>query len=164
MWPGDRGISCHVTISSPCRSLCRPSAIRYPRQIHHMRRESDTAEVVNGLVGERGEPQPELVGPHRRGAGAIRIEVELALFDPVLHLAAGAIELLVKRSGRPAVRLQGGDDEAGIGLTTAPFRLADDAPPPGPAIPGRPQEVTEHPLWIAGRLADPASFVEGLGD
>src|SRR5512143_2582805 len=52
--------------------------------------QADAAQRGQQHVGERGEPQPELVGPHRRGAGAIRIEVELALFDPVLHLAAGA--------------------------------------------------------------------------
>ena len=49
----------------------------------------------HGRGGRRGRGG----GAHRGGRGAIRIEVELALLDPVLHLAASAVDLLVEILG-----------------------------------------------------------------
>ena len=43
-------------------------------------------------VGKRGEPEPELVGPHGGGTGAVGIKVELALLDAVFHLAALTVD------------------------------------------------------------------------
>ena len=53
--------------------------------------EADAAQRRDEHVGHRGEPQPQLVGAHGGGAGAIGEEVELAFLDAVLHLAAGAV-------------------------------------------------------------------------
>jgi hypothetical protein len=64
--------------------------------------EADPPQRRQQQVGERGEPQPELVGAPPRGAGAVGKEIELAFLDPVLPLAAGAVELFVERAGRPA--------------------------------------------------------------
>ena len=71
-------------------------------------RQADPAQRLEQHVGERGEPQAQLVGAHGRGRGAIGEQVELLLLDPVLHLAAGAVDLLVEGAGvdlgRPAAR------------------------------------------------------------
>ena len=44
--------------------------------------QADPAQGAEQDIGHRIEPQAQLVGPHRGGRGAIRIEVELALLDP----------------------------------------------------------------------------------
>ena len=41
----------------------------------------------------------QLVGPHRGRRGPICIEIELTLLDPVLHVAAGAVDLFIKIAG-----------------------------------------------------------------
>ena len=61
--------------------------------------QADAAQRLEQHVGHRGEPQPQLVGAHGRGRGAIGEQVELLLLDPVLHLAAGAVDLLVEGAG-----------------------------------------------------------------
>ena len=45
--------------------------------------ESDATQGADQNVGERSEPKPQLIGPHGVGAGAVGIQVELALFDTV---------------------------------------------------------------------------------
>src|SRR5260370_26233092 len=57
--------------------------------------EADAAQGAQQHIGHRGKPQPQLVGAHCFGRGTIGIKVELALLDPVFHLAARAVELLV---------------------------------------------------------------------
>ena len=56
----------------------------------------DAAQRADQHIGHRGEPQSQLIGAHRLGRGAVCVEVELAFLDAVLHLAAGAIELLIE--------------------------------------------------------------------
>jgi len=52
-------------------------------------------------VGQRSKPQPLLVGPHprrrlsRKADRPIEEQIELAFLDAVLHVAAGAIDVLV---------------------------------------------------------------------
>ena len=58
--------------------------------------EADATQGAEQHIGHRGEPQAELVGPHGGGRGAVGEEVELAFLDAVLHLAAGAVEVLVE--------------------------------------------------------------------
>ena len=60
--------------------------------------EADAPERAEQNVGERGEPEPQLVGAHGRRRGAVGEQVALAFLDPVLHLAAGAVELLVEEA------------------------------------------------------------------
>ena len=58
--------------------------------------QADAAQGAEQHIGHRGEPQAELVGAHGRGRGAVGEQVELALLDAVLHLAARAVDLLVE--------------------------------------------------------------------
>ena len=59
---------------------------------------ADAAQGAEQDVGHRGEPQPQLIGAHRRRRGAVGEQVDLAFLDAVLHLAAGAIDLLVEKA------------------------------------------------------------------
>ena len=61
--------------------------------------EPDPPERLEQDVGEGREPQPELVGAHGGGGGATGEQVELLLLDPVLDLAAGAVDVLVEGAG-----------------------------------------------------------------
>ncbi len=45
--------------------------------------EADAPERAEQHIRHRGEPQPELVGAHRRRRRAVGQEVELAFLDPV---------------------------------------------------------------------------------
>src|ERR671913_148348 len=65
-------------------------------------------------IGHGGEPKPELVGPHRRRRGPVRKQVALTLLDAVLHVASGAIDLLIKVSGPDLPWLERGHDEARV--------------------------------------------------
>ena len=84
-------------------------------------------------IGERGKPQPQLVGPHGRGRGAVGEQIELALLDAVLHLAARAIDLLVEVPGLELLERQRGDHKAWIGFAAGPLGLGDDAALAAPA-------------------------------
>ena len=58
------------------------------------RLQADPPQRRQQHVGHRGEPQPELVGPHGPARGPVGEQIELAFLDAVLHLAAGAVEPL----------------------------------------------------------------------
>ena len=47
-------------------------------------------------VGKRREPHAQLVGAHRRRRHAVAEQIGLRLLDPVLHLAALAVDVLVE--------------------------------------------------------------------
>ena len=69
---------------------------------------------------------------------------------PVLHLAAGAVDLLIEKA---AVRLglaERGDDETRVGLALGPFRLADHATAARPAVERGIAEVLEAAGGLAG--------------
>ncbi len=116
-------------------------------------READAPDRAEENIGERGEPEPELVGAHGRGRGAVGEQVALAFLDPVLHLAAGAIDLLVEKAAVGPGLAERGDDEARVGLALGPFRLADDAPPARPTVERGVAEVLEAAGGLAGRFA-----------
>src|ERR1700691_2246444 len=61
-------------------------------------READAPDRAQENIGERGEPEPELVGAHGRCRGPIGEQVALAFLDPVFHLAAGAVDFLVEEA------------------------------------------------------------------
>ena len=50
-------------------------------------RQADPAQRAHQHVGERREPQSQLIGPHGRRRGAVGKQVKLAFLDAVLHLA-----------------------------------------------------------------------------
>ena len=60
--------------------------------------ESDAPQCAHEYVGHRSEPQAQLVGPHGRRRGAVGVEVELTFLDAVLHVAAGAVDVLIEPS------------------------------------------------------------------
>src|ERR671910_3586968 len=122
--------------------------------------EADAAQCAEQDIGHGGEPQPQLVGAHggRRGAGGE--QVQLAFLHPVLHVAAGAVDALVERTGVAFAGLERGDDEARVGLAAGPLGLADDASSARPAVEGGPAEVAEAP----GGLACPGRVVLGPGE
>src|SRR5437667_7016195 len=96
--------------------------------------EPDPAQGAQQDISHRVEPQAQLVGPHRGGRGAIRIEVELALLDPGLHVAAGAVDPLLKTPALALLASGRGDDETTTGL---PLRRSVPGHDRTPAPPGR---------------------------
>ena len=115
--------------------------------------QSDAAQGAQQHIGHRGKPQAQLVCPHGGGRGAIGIKIKLTLLDPVLHVAAGAVDLFVKIAGLAFGTRERGDDEARIGLVFCPFRLRHDPALATPAAPRRPPEVLEAPRRLAGTPA-----------
>ena len=89
-----------------------------------------------------------------------RIKVELAFLDPVLHLAACAVELLVEVAGLVLLARQRGDDKARVGLALGPFGLGDDAAFVAPTVARSPGKVLEATRRLAGFLA----LLGGLGE
>src|SRR4029077_141578 len=74
-------------------------------------------------------------------------------FDPVLHVAAGAVDLFIKIAGLALGTRERGDDEARVGLVLCPFRLRHHPAGAAPARPRRPPEVLETPRRLAGTPA-----------
>ena len=112
-------------------------------------RQADPTQRAEQHVGERGEPQAQLIGPHGRRRGAVGEQIELAFLDPVLHLAARAVDPLVQP---PGVDLRGlSEVTMKRGLASPPVHsaLPMTRRDPAPAVQRRPAEVPE----AAGRLA-----------
>jgi hypothetical protein len=74
-----------------------------------------------------------------------------AFLDPVLHVAAGAIDYLTEKAGVGLCLAQGGHDESWIGLALGPFRLADHSAPARPAVERGIAEVLVAVGGLAGR-------------
>ena len=110
---------------------------------------ADTARSTKQDISERGEPKPELMGPHAFGRGAVGEEVELLLFNPVFHLAAGAIEVLVKGAPTDLAGLERGDDGTGVQTLGQPFRLGHDPAPARPALQRAMIEIPEGTLGFS---------------
>jgi hypothetical protein len=55
-------------------------------------------------------------------------QVQLAFLYSVFHVAAHEVGASVRVPGVDPATLEGGDDEARIGLAAGPLGLADDAP------------------------------------
>src|SRR5207244_152286 len=77
--------------------------------------------------------------------GPVGKELELRLLDAVLHLPAGAVELLVERLGLPLFAAERGDDEARVGFVGNVLGLADHPTPAAPALERRVAKLPEHP-------------------
>src|SRR5512144_2939564 len=121
--------------------------------------EADPAQGRHQHVGERREPQAKLVRRHGCGRRAVGEEIELLLLDAVLHLAAGAVELLVEGLRVDHLTFQRGDDEPRVGALGQVLGLPDDVTAPAPRVDGRVAEVLEP----AYRLAGLVMFVLGPG-
>src|SRR4029078_11568755 len=68
------------------------------------------------------------------GRGAVGKEVELLLLDPVLHLAASAVDLFIDGARLGLLRGQRGNDESRVLSVQSDLGLADDAPLSAPAV------------------------------
>jgi transposase len=125
-------------------------------ELRRLRREAKQLKQERDILAKGEEGQAKLVGAHGCGAGPVGEEVELALLDAVLHVAAGAVEPLVKGAGSHLGRGQRGHDETrvGTGLSPAghPLGLGDDAALPAPAVEGAPAEIGEAASGTAGAL------------
>jgi hypothetical protein len=99
-------------------------------------------------------------------AALVRVgeHVELALLDPVLHVAARAVDALVERPGVDLFGRQGGHHEPRVGAVLAavrhPLGLGYHPPAPGPAVECGPAEVGKP----AGRLTGPLRLILGPGE
>src|SRR5271169_4696729 len=91
-------LGCVLWVSMGVVGLCR--AIGRRRVV-----QGDAAQGAQQHIGHRGKPQAQLVCPHGGGRGAIGIKIELTLLDPVLHVAAGAVDLFVKIAGLHSARV-----------------------------------------------------------
>ena len=94
--------------------------------------------------------QPQLVGQHRGAAGAVGEQAQLLLLDPVLHFAAGAVQVLVQAPGVGALRRQAGDHEPRVRPLGQVLRLAHHAPDAGPAVQRAVAEVPAAPGRLPG--------------
>lgn len=111
--------------------------------------QADAPQRTDQHIGHGGEPKTKLIGPHGGGRGAVGIEIELAFLDAVLHVATGAIDLLVELTRAGPGTLERGHNKAWIGLALRPLRLGNDAPFPAPAVARAPVEVLEPPCRAA---------------
>src|ERR1700741_2801606 len=59
-------------------------------------RQPDATERAEQHISHGREPEAELMGTHGGSRGAVGEQIELALLDPVLHLATGAVDHLVE--------------------------------------------------------------------
>ena len=96
---------------------------------------ADRADGLEQDPGEGREIQPQLVGPHGRRRGPVGEQVELLLLYSVLHVAAGAVQILVERPGADLPHGQAGDHEARVRAAQSRqhLRLAHHASAPAPA-------------------------------
>ena len=109
-------------------------------------------------VGEGGEIKPQLTGPQRGAAGEVGEEAQLLRLDAVLHVAAGAIQVLVQAFGVGAVRAEVGDHEPRVRPFGQALRLPHHPLGPGPALA---HAVAEVPI-PARRLTGSARLRLGL--
>src|ERR1700760_1227382 len=112
--------------------------------------QTDAAQRTEQYVGERGEPQTQLIGPHGGRRGAVSEQVQLTFLDPIFHVATRTVDPLIQPPAIDCGGWQRGDDEARIGLALGPFSLADDAPDAAPAVQRRPAEVLEAASGLGG--------------
>ena len=113
-------------------------------------------------AGEHRKVHPQLVRPHRRRRCAVREQIQLLLLDPVLHLAAGAVQFLVQLPARHFLPAQAGDHEARVraALAWQPLRLAHHSPLPAPVLQRAVAEIPETPRRLAGPRAGLARLLQ----
>src|SRR5258708_17277114 len=78
------------------------------------------------------------------------------LFDAVLHLASGTVELLIQRRGGELLAGQRGDDKPGIPPFGEVLGLADDTASAAPALSGAVEQVLVEARRLPGLYKTPA--------
>jgi len=79
-------------------------------------------------------PAVRRVGPHRHRARSVHEQIQLLFLDPILHLAARAIDLLMHARGIVCLGRQRRHHKARIATFRQPCGLADHPPRPAPAL------------------------------
>src|SRR3989440_7691816 len=124
------------------------------------------AQPPQGLdqhIGQRGEVQPQLIGPQRLRAHAVREQAQL-LLDAIFHFAARAIELLIKFLRGPVLLAKGSHQVARIFLALDLFRFGDHPPCPRPALLGAISELAEHPRRFSRAPVFLFGLLQGAAD
>ena len=122
--------------------------------------EAEAAQGADQDVGERNEPEPQLVGAHGGGGRSVGEEIALTFLDTVLHLAARAVDVFVEEAGVSFDARQRSDDEARVGLRARPLRLTDNAASARPGVERRVAEILE----AASRLARALRLLLGMAE
>ena len=115
----DHGADLEQALSQPSRTRSSVAGVG----------ERQAAQSGEQRVGETGDKQPELVRPPGLGTGAVGVEVELLVLDAVLHVTAGAVNLVVQGLG---VAGEAGDDKAPVAPDAVVLGLGDQ---PAGALP-----------------------------
>src|SRR5258708_2001310 len=82
------------------------------------------------------------------------------LFDAVLHLASGTVELLIQRRGGELLAGQRGDDKPGIPPFGEVLGFADDTAAAAPALSGAVEQVLVEARRLPGLYKTPAGPLE----
>src|SRR3954462_3385403 len=121
----------------------------WPWRTGYARARSDAAHRAGHrrrrqTTGASGWPAwlPRRCGRRTNRAGIPPLSRGQAL-DPVLHLAARAVDRFVEMPCLGLRGLERGHDKAWVGRTTGPLGLAHDAPPAAPAVQRRPDKVAK---------------------
>lgn len=128
--------------------------------------ESQATQGAQQDVGEGAEVEPDLIGQQGVGAGAVGEQVELLLLDPILHLAAGAVEIFVESPCIGCLAAERGDDIARIGSLGEMLGLDHDPARAAPAVARAVVEFIEHPAGpfrLEEALLGPATGLEAQG-
>src|SRR5215468_6453380 len=124
--------------------------------------QADATQGAQQHVGHRRKPQAQLVSSHGSGRGTIGIKIELALFDPVLHIAAGTVDCLIKIARFALGTCERGDDEARIGVAVRPLSFGDNPALAAPALACPPLELLETPCWLFSWTAASSLVISAL--
>src|SRR5258708_35596959 len=82
------------------------------------------------------------------------------LFDAVLHLASGTVELLIQRRGGELLAGQRGDDKPGIPPFGEVLGFADDTAAAAPALSGAVEQVLVEARLLPGLYKTPAGLLQ----
>src|SRR6516165_10056310 len=121
--------------------------------------QADATQRAQEYIGHRGKPQAQLVSPHSGRGGAIGIEIELALLNPILHIAAGTVHFLIEIARFALDAFERGDNEARVGFAVRPLGFGNNSALAAPALARPLLELLKTPCWLAGT---PAFLLDGL--
>ena len=153
---GDAHRSGNLEQPNPQRAALRPSPARAGQ--------TQPPQPVHQDMGERGEVQPELVGPQDCRAGAVGEQIELTPLDAIFHVAPRAVQFFVEplRSGDLAA--QAGHHEARVGPLGQMFRLGHHPTGATPRLARPIAKLPEPPRWLTGVRLAAAGLAQGLVD
>ena len=90
-----------AAIAAQLKGLSRSRIVPTSARASSVPDQSDPPDVRHQHVGRRRQQHPELVGHERVATRPVGEQLELLLLDPVLHLPAGTVPVLVQAPARP---------------------------------------------------------------